>query len=134
MTYSANSAAIPPTIPPTARKREGMAGGVYPAAIHFPIGGGGIDGPKGRRDESTTEAGYPAVIPPTRKTMIHSAAPPPEAAPLADARRHLAAAASALRAAVALEPKLSQQAGVVHAVVLDQVAEVERLQRIGVAR
>jgi hypothetical protein len=50
-----------------------------------------------------------------------------EAAPLADARRNVAAAASALRAAVHLQPALTDQAAPIHAALCDQAEALQLL-------
>jgi DNA-binding IclR family transcriptional regulator len=50
---------------------------------------------------------------------------PPEAAPLADARRSLACAMTALQAAVHCRPDMGQQLGRIHAALADQLAELE---------
>jgi len=54
---------------------------------------------------------------------------PPEAAPLADAKRSLACCMTALRAAVHLQPALGQQLGSVHAALADALTELQRLEQ-----
>jgi hypothetical protein len=53
---------------------------------------------------------------------------PPEAAPLADARRHLQCALTALRAVAHHRPDLSEQLGMVHAVLCDQLTELQAIE------
>lgn len=52
----------------------------------------------------------------------------PEAEPLADARRSLACARTALAAAVHLQPALGQPLGRIHAVLADAEQELQRLR------
>lgn len=51
----------------------------------------------------------------------------PEALPLQDARKHIACAQTALAAAVHHRPDLGQHLDVVHAVLGDQLRELERI-------
>lgn len=52
----------------------------------------------------------------------------PEHQPLLDARRQLACCLTALRAAVHYQPALAERLGIVHAVLADQLRELERLR------
>lgn len=51
----------------------------------------------------------------------------PEAEPLADARRNLAAAKSALAAACHLQPSLTSRLSVLHAQLADVLTELDRV-------
>jgi hypothetical protein len=57
--------------------------------------------------------------------MNTTTAPPPEAAPLADARRSLACCMTALRAAIHHRPDLGERLGMVHANLADQLRDLE---------
>lgn len=68
---------------------------------------------------------------PSTEMPIRTPGPPPEAAPLQDARTQLLRAASAIRAAAAVAPRLTQRAGDMHAMCMDladQLLQMEQRQ------
>ncbi len=58
---------------------------------------------------------------------VATTTPPLEAAPLADARRAVACAATAIAAAVHLRPDLGQRLGLIHAQLVDIRADLDRV-------